>query len=352
MTNLEINIGHITIGSNQKPFIIAEMSGNHNQSLERAFLLVDAAASAGAHALKLQTYTADTITFNGQSDEFVIKDENSIWKNQKLHQLYQQAYTPWEWHKPIFDYAKSLGMIAFSSPFDPTSVDFLESLEVPCYKIASFENTDHILLKKVAQTGKPIIMSTGVATINDIEESINVLRNNGCLNLILLKCTSTYPATPESTNLHTIKDMSDRYNCLIGLSDHTMGIGASIASVALGAVVIEKHFTLSRADGGVDSLFSLEPDELKNLVIESERAYLAMGKVNYELSEKENKSLQFKRSLYIVVNMKKGEAFSINNTKSIRPAYGLHTRYYDQILGKIANRDINAGTALIWDLIE
>jgi pseudaminic acid synthase len=348
----DIKIGDVTIGPNNKPFVIAEMSGNHNQSLERAFALVDAASKAGAHALKLQTYTADTITFNSPADEFVIKDENSIWKNQNLHQLYQKAHTPWDWHKPIFDRAKSLGMLAFSSPFDLTSVDFLETLEVPCYKIASFENTDHILLKRVAQTGKPVIMSTGVSTIADIEESVKVLRDNGCVELVLLKCTSTYPATPESTNLHTIPDMRKRYNCQIGLSDHTMGIGVSIAAVALGASIIEKHFTLQRADGGVDATFSLEPDELKSLVVESERAFLSLGSINYELSEKEKKSLQFKRSLYVVENIKKGEVFSKKNVRSIRPAYGLHTREYENILKKIAASDIKAGTALDWKLIQ
>lgn len=340
------------ISPDHKPFVIAEMSGNHNQSLERAFEIVDAAAEAGAHALKLQTYTADTITFNGTSDEFVIKDQNSLWKNQNLHKLYQMAYTPWEWHKPIFDRAKAHGMLAFSSPFDTTAVDFLESLDVPCYKIASFENTDHILLKKVAQTGKPVIMSTGVASVADIQESVAVLRKYGCKDLVLLKCTSTYPATPESTNLLTIPHMKDLFDCQIGLSDHTMGIGAAVAAVALGARVLEKHFTLRRADGGVDSAFSLEPEELKNLVIESERAFLAMGKVNYILSEKEQKSLQYKRSLYVVEPMKAGDVFSEKNVRSIRPSNGLHTRYYDEILGKTATQNIEAGTALSWEFIR
>jgi len=340
------------ISPDHKPFVIAEMSGNHNQSLERAFEIVDAAAEAGANALKLQTYTADTITFNGTSDEFVIKDQNSLWKNQNLHKLYQMAYTPWEWHKPIFDRAKAHGMLAFSSPFDTTAVDFLESLNVPCFKIASFENTDHILLKKVAQTGKPIIMSTGVASIADIQESVGILRKNGCKDLVLLKCTSTYPATPESTNLLTIPHMAALFDCQIGLSDHTMGIGAGIAAVALGARVLEKHFTLRRADGGVDSSFSLEPEELKNLVVESERAFLAMGKVNYILSEKEQKSLQYKRSLYVIEPMKSGEVFSELNVSSIRPSNGLHTRYYEEILGKTATQDIEAGTALSWGLVK
>ena len=345
-------IGNTIISENNKPFVIAEMSGNHNQSLERAFAIVDAAAAAGAHALKLQTYTADTITFNSTSDEFIIKDESSIWKNQNLHQLYQLAYTPWEWHAPIFERAKSHGMIAFSSPFDTTAVDFLESLDVPCYKIASFENTDHILLKKVAQTNKPVIMSTGVSTVADIQESVKVLRDNGCKELILLKCTSTYPATPESTNIFTIPHMAALFDVPVGLSDHTMGIGVAIASVALGARIIEKHFTLSREDGGVDSSFSLEPDELKNLVVETERAFLSLGKVNYILSEKEKKSLQFKRSLYVVKDVKVGEAFTSDNVRSIRPGNGLHTRNYDNVLTKKANQDIKAGTALSTELFD
>ena len=249
----EIKIGSFAIGAHHKPFIIAEMSGNHNQSLDRAFDLVDAAANAGAHALKLQTYTADTITMKGA---YTINDSNSLWNGKELHDLYKEAYTPWEWHKAIFDRAKSKSMIAFSSPFDETAVDFLEELNVPLYKIASFENTHHPLLIKVAKTGKPVIMSTGVSSVADIDESVRVLRNAGCKELILLKCTSTYPATPENTNLLTIPHLAQLHNCIVGLSDHTMGIGAAIASVALGARVIEKHFTLRRADGGVDSAFS------------------------------------------------------------------------------------------------
>jgi pseudaminic acid synthase len=352
MFSKQIKIAHISISPEHKPFVIAEMSGNHNQSINRAFELVDAAAEAGAHALKLQTYTPDTITFDGNSDEFYIKDQNSLWKDKNLYKLYQQAYTPWEWHKPIFDRAKSKGMLAFSSPFDTTAVDFLESLDVPCYKIASFENTDHILLKKVAQTGKPVIMSTGVASIADIQESVDVLKQNGCKELVLLKCTSTYPASPENTHLLTIPHMRDLYDCQIGLSDHTMGIGASVAAVALGACIIEKHFTLSRADGGVDAAFSLEPEELKNLVIESERAFLAMGKVNYALSDKEKHSLQFKRSLYVVKDMQVGESFTADNVRSIRPANGLHTRHFEEIINKKANQNIKAGTPLSWEFIS
>ncbi|GAB3491554.1 pseudaminic acid synthase [Spirosoma knui] len=347
-----IQVANYTISPAHRPFIIAEMSGNHNQSLDRALELVDAAAEAGAHALKLQTYTPDTITFNGASEEFYIRDAKSLWADKNLYKLYEQAYTPWEWHAPIFERARQHGMLAFSSPFDTTAVDFLESLNVPLYKIASFENTDHILLKKVAQTGKPVIMSTGVASVADLDESVKVLRAHGCTELILLKCTSTYPATPETTNLLTIPHMRQLFDVPVGLSDHTMGIGASVAAVALGAVVIEKHFTLRRADGGVDSAFSLEPEELKSLVIETERARLAMGQVSYTLTPKEEKSLQFKRSLYVVKDVKAGELLTADNVRSIRPANGLHTRYYDDILGQTATQDIPAGTALRWDLVS
>lgn len=341
-----IKIGHIEIGENHKPFIIAEMSGNHNQSLDRALALVDAAAEAGAHALKLQTYTADTITMKGA---YKIEDKNSLWDGKELHQLYQEAYTPWEWHKAIFDRAKEKGMLGFSSPFDETSVDFLEGLNVPAYKIASFENTHHPLLKKVARTGKPVIMSTGVSTQEDIEESIKVLKGAGCKQLIILKCTSTYPATPENTNLNTIPKFIELFKCVVGLSDHTMGIGASVAAVALGARVIEKHFTLRRADGGVDSAFSLEPEELKALVTESERAFLSLGKVFIGLQKAEEKSLQFKRSIYVSEPIKAGEVISEKNIRVIRPAFGLAPKYYDTVLGKKVKKDLNPGTPLSMD---
>jgi pseudaminic acid synthase len=344
----EIRIGKHLIGTDHKPFIIAEMSGNHNQSLERALEIVDAAAAAGAHALKLQTYTADTITMKGV---YTINDKNSLWNGQELHDLYKMAYTPWEWHKPIFDRAREKGMEVFSSPFDESAVDFLETLNVPAYKIASFENTHHPLLKKVASTGKPVIISTGVSTLEDIIESIAVLRNAGCKDIIVLKCTSTYPATPENTNLLTIPDMYDKYQCLIGLSDHTMGTGVSVAAVALGAKVIEKHFTLSRADGGVDSAFSLEPEDLKTLVVETERAFLALGKVFYGILPAEEKSLFFKRSIYISKDIKKGEVLSSDNLRIIRPSSGLAPKHWDEVLGKIAKEDLKAGTPLSWDFI-
>ena len=336
-------IGHYEIGENCRPFIIAEMSGNHNQSLDRAFALVDAAAEAGAHALKLQTYTADTITMKGA---YTIDDKNSLWDGQELHTLYQQAYTPWDWHKAIFDRAKSKGMIAFSSPFDETAVDFLESLDVPAYKIASFENTHVPLIRKVAKTGKPIIVSTGVSSIADTALAVKTLRDNGCENFVLLKCTSTYPATPENTNLLTIPHLSKLHNCFVGLSDHTMGIGASVAAVALGACVIEKHFTLRRADGGVDSAFSLEPEELKSLVIETERAFLALGKIQYGIQKNEEKSVFFKRSIYVAADIKAGEIFTSENLKIIRPGNGLAPLYWDLVIGKTCNKSLLKGAPL------
>lgn len=347
----DIRIDHITIGEKHKPFIIAEMSGNHNQSLDRALEIVDAAATAGAHAIKLQTYTPDTMTINMRGGLFDIDDEGSLWNGRNLYELYAEAHTPWEWHKPIFERAKKSGLIVFSTPFDDTSVDFLEELGVAAYKIASFENTDWELLKKVASKGKPVLMSTGIATQNDIDEAVNVLKENGCDQLILLKCTSTYPSTPENTHLLTIPNMSERYRCHIGLSDHTAGIGVAIASVALGARVIEKHFTTNRTEGGVDSAFSIEPDELKALVTESERAFLALGKVYYGIQKAEEKSLRFKRSIYVVRDINKGEAFTRENIRIIRPGDGLQPKHYLEIIGKTSTKNIKAGTPLTNDLL-
>jgi pseudaminic acid synthase len=336
---------------NNIPFVIAEMSGNHNQSLERALEIVKAAAEAGANAIKLQTYTADTMTLNISDGVFRIDDPNSLWYGRNLYELYQEAYTPWEWHKEIFDYAESLGLMAFSTPFDETAVDFLESLGVKAYKIASFENTDEPLLIKVAQTKKPVIMSTGAATLADIDFAVRTLRANGCTDLTLLKCTSTYPSTPENTNLLTIPHLQQLFDCKVGLSDHTMGIGAAIAAVALGATVIEKHFTLSRADGGVDSAFSIEPAELSRLVEECERAYLALGNIQYGVQKAEEKSLIYKRSIYVAQDIKKGETFNTKNLRVVRPGDGLPSKYYSKIIGKIAHSDIKAGTPFGWNLL-
>ncbi|WP_276504467.1 pseudaminic acid synthase [Terrimonas pollutisoli] len=345
---MEIQILNKKIGEFHKPFIIAEMSGNHNQSLDRALSIVDAAAEAGVDAIKLQTYTADTMTIKGA---YQINDEASLWKGRELYDLYKEAYTPWEWHKAIFDRAKEKGIVAFSSPFDETAVDFLEELNVPLYKVASFENTDWPLLKRIAKTGKPVIMSTGVSALSDIDESVRVLRQHGCNELVLLKCTSTYPATPENTNLMTIPHLQQLFNCVVGLSDHTMGIGASVAAVALGARVIEKHFTLRRTDGGVDSAFSLEPEELKSLVVEAERAFLALGKIQYGVQKAEEKSKAFKRSIYISKDIKAGDIISLDNVKVIRPGNGLESRYLDLVLGRKVQKDVAAGTPLTWDII-
>lgn len=335
----------------QSPFIIAEMSGNHNQSLERALEIVDAAAESGVHALKIQTYTADTMTIDIDTNEFFIKDKNSLWDGTSLYNLYKEAHTPWEWHKPIFDRCKEKGIIGFSTPFDFSSVEFLESLNVPFYKIASFENTDLPLIRRVAQTGKPIIISNGMATIAEMDEAIRAIREEGNDQIILLKCTSTYPASPKDSNLLTIPHMKQMFNCEVGLSDHTLGIGVPIASIALGATVIEKHFTLSREDGGVDSAFSLEPKEMKMLVEESKRAWESLGKISYGITEKERASLKFRRSLYITADLKAGEVLTENNVRSIRPGYGLPPKFINQIVGKTVKMDVPKGTPVSWDLV-
>ena len=334
------------------PFIIAEMSGNHNQSLERALAIVDAAADAGVDAVKIQTYTADTMTIDIDTGEFSISDKDSLWKGETLYHLYEKAHTPWEWHTAIFERCKERGIMGFSTPFDDTSVDFLEDLGVPCYKIASFENVDLPLIRKVARTGKPIIASTGMTSVAELSDLVQTARENGCTDLTLLKCTSSYPASPEGTNLRTIPHMRELFGCAVGLSDHTLGIGASVASVALGATMIEKHFTLSRAEGGVDAAFSLEPAEMAQLVRECRTAALALGAVSYERAEQEQKSLQFRRSLYVVEDMKAGDVFTEKNLRRIRPGMGLSPKYYDIILGKKANCNITRGTAVQWDLIE
>lgn len=346
-----IKIGNKEIGSHSKPFIIAEMSGNHNQSLDRALYLVELAAKSGADAIKLQTYTPDTITLDVYTNEFFINNENSLWKGQSLYHLYKQAYTPWEWHKEIFDYAKKLGILAFSSPFDETAVDFLETLDVPAYKIASFENIDIPLISKVAKTGKTIIISTGMANIAEIDEAVRTIKNEGNNQIILLKCTSSYPSTPENSNLATISHMKELFNTEVGLSDHTMGIGVSIASIAFGATVIEKHFTTARADGGVDSAFSMEPNEFKMLVEETKRAWQGIGKIKYGPTKSEENSLTDRRSLYVGQDMKAGDIFTKDNLRDIRPGFGLHTRYFDILLGKTIKKDTKKGTALSWDLI-
>lgn len=346
-----MNIGHYVIGKNKQPMIVAEMSGNHNQSLQRALEIVEAAAQAGVHAIKLQTYTADTMTLDTDQGDFFIEDKDSLWQGRSLYDLYQEAYTPWEWHDPIFKRCRELGLIAFSTPFDETAVDFLETLDVPCYKIASFENADLPLIRKVAATGKPLIISIGMASVAELDETVRTARKAGCKDIILLKCTSSYPASPEDSNLLTIPHMRDLFNCQVGLSDHTLGIGAAVASVTLGVSFIEKHFTLSRADGGVDAAFSMEPEEMRQLVIETERAWQAMGRISYGAGEQESRSLKFRRSLYIAKDMKTGEVLTPENLRIVRPGYGLEPKYYDILLGKAIKQDVKKGTPVGWELI-
>lgn len=346
-----IKIGKFKVGYNQPPFIIAEMSGNHNQSLERALELVDLAAKTGANAIKLQTYTADTMTLDISRDEFYIQDKNNLWQGNSLYSLYEQAHTPWEWHQPIMERARQLGLECFSSPFDESSVDFLESLNVPCYKIASFENVDIPLIKKVASTGKPIIISTGMASLAELDEAVNAAKTAGCKKLILLKCTSTYPALAENTNILTIPHMRELFGCVVGLSDHTMGVGVSVASVALGAAVIEKHFTTSRSDGGVDSSFSMEPDEMANLVVETKRAWESLGGISYGPTKAEESSLKYRRSLYITEDMKAGDRITEDNLRAIRPGLGIAPKHIESVLGLSVKKDLIKGTAFTWDLI-
>lgn len=348
---MTFRIGDFPIETYGCPLIIAELSGNHNQSLDRAMEIVEAAAAAGAHALKLQTYTADTMTIDLAEREFFIADKASLWQGESLYALYRKAHTPWDWHKPIFERCRELGMIGFSTPFDATAVDFLESLDVPCHKIASFENIDLPLIARVAQTGKPIIMSTGMATLAEIDEAVRCARANGCEQLILLQCTSSYPAHPGASNLNTIPHMRDLFGCPVGLSDHTMGIGAAVASVALGAVAIEKHVTMRRADGGVDSAFSLEPDELAALVRETKTASEALGRIAYGPTEAEAGSLVFRRTLYVVEDMKAGDKLTPANLRAIRPGLGLPPKHIDQLMGKRVARDVPRGTPASWDLL-
>lgn len=345
-------IGQRTIGPDAPPLVIAEMSGNHNQSLERALAIVDAAARAGAHALKLQTYTADTMTLDVRGGDFEITNPDSPWFGRNLHELYQEAHTPWAWHAPLMQRCADLGMLCFSTPFDATAVDLLESLDVPAYKIASFEVPDLRLLARVARTGKPVIMSTGMASLAELDDAVRVLRTNGCQQLVLLKCTSTYPAAARNSNLRTIPHLREAFGTHVGLSDHTGGIGAATASIALGAVVIEKHFTLRRADGGVDASFSLEPEEMAALVVETERAWEALGEVRYGVSEVERPSTLFRRSLYIVEDLEAGALLTESNVRAIRPGHGLSPRHLDQVLGLRTTVPVRKGTPLDWPLLQ
>ena len=346
-----MRIGSRRVGRDVAPFIIAEVSGNHNGSLDRALEIVARVAESGAQALKLQTYTADTMTLDLKHGEFFISDADSLWKGRSLYDLYQEAHTPWEWHEPIFRRARELGLEAFSTPFDATAVDFLENLGVPAYKVASFENTDLPLIRRVASTGKPVIISTGMATIAEIDEAVQTARDAGCRDLILLKCTSSYPASPTASNLATIPELRTMFGCEVGLSDHTMGIGAAIASVALGAVVIEKHVTLRRADGGVDSEFSLEPHELAQLVAETRVAQEAFGQIRLGATSEEVGSRVFRRSLYICQDMQAGEVLTRSNLRAIRPGLGLPPKFIEQLLGKRVSRAVKKGTPMSWELV-
>lgn len=339
------------IGRAHPPFVVAEMSGNHNQSLERGLAIVEAAAQAGAHAIKLQTYSADTMTLDLDRDEFFIADPNSLWSGESLYRLYLRASTPWEWHAPLMARARELGLIAFSTPFDETAVDFLETCGVPCYKIASFENTDLPLIRKAAATGKPLIISTGMATMAELDEAVRTAREAGCRDLILLKCTSTYPADPIDSNIATIPHMRELFGCEVGLSDHTKGIGTAVAAVALGATVIEKHFTLSRAEGGVDAAFSLEPHELAPLVVESERAWQSLGDVFYGATAAEEQSKTYRRSIYVTADIARGEVLTHTNIRCIRPGLGLAPKWLPEVIGRRAARDLPKGTPLSWDFV-
>jgi pseudaminic acid synthase len=346
-----MRIANTEIGPGLRPYLIAEMSGNHNRSLDRALAIVDAAAQAGADAIKLQTYTAETMTLNVRAPGFVIDDPKSLWHGRQLYELYGEAHTPWEWHAPIMARAAERGLACFSSPFDETAVEFLESLRVPAYKIASFEVTDLRLVRKVASTGKPMIISTGMATAAEIDAAVRAARDAGCGDLVLLKCTSTYPASPENTNILTIPHMRTLFDCQVGLSDHTMGCGVSVAAVALGATLIEKHFTLRRADGGVDSSFSMEPADLVLLREETTRAAASLGRISYGPTEAERSSLAFRRSLYVARDMKAGDVLTPENLRCVRPGFGLAPEFMDTVLGMPLACDASAGTPLSWALI-
>lgn len=346
-----MKIAQHLIGAGHQPFIIAEMSGNHDGSIDRALEIVDMVATTGAQAIKLQTYTADTMTLDVDRDEFVISDPNSLWYGRRLYDLYEEAHTPWDWHEPIMKRAAEHGVVCFSTPFDQTAIDFLEDLDVPCYKIASFENVDIPLIEAVASTGKPVIISTGIATFDEVDEAVEAARRGGCKDLVLLKCTSAYPASPDDMDLNTIAAMRERYGCEIGLSDHTLGLGASLASVALGATVIEKHVTMRRADGGVDSAFSLEPDELTALVTETSNAQRALGSVHLGPGEREQGALSKRRSLYFSADIAEGDKITPDNLRSIRPGLGLAPKHYAELLGRRATADISRGTPAAWDLV-
>ena len=344
-----ITINDRKIGKGHPVYIIAEMSANHNQHFDQAVKIIEAAKEAGADAVKLQTYTPDTITIDCDNEYFRIK--GTIWEGKTLYELYGEAYTPWEWQPKLKQVADKLGLHLFSSPFDHTAVDFLENMNVPAYKVASFELVDLPLLRKIAETGKPIIMSTGMANLSEIDEAVKTVRDAGATQVALLKCTSAYPALPEEANLNTIPHLAQTFGVVAGISDHTLGNAVAVASVALGACIVEKHFTLSRKDPGPDSSFSMEPEQFKAMVKDIRTVEKALGKVSYEITEKQKSSRVFRRSLFAVKDIRKGQKFTEENIRSIRPGYGLHSRYLEAVLGRNANKNIEKGTPLGWDLI-
>ena len=350
-TRPDVRIGTTSVGPDHPPMIIAEMSGNHDGRLDRALDIVRMAADAGAHAVKLQTYTADTITVDVDSPRFRLAADHTLWPNRRLHELYQQAHTPWEWHEPIFALAADLGLAAFSSAFDPTSIEFLEKLDVPAYKVASSEITDLPLVRGMAATGKPLIISTGMATLAEIDAAVRTARAAGNEQLVVLGCTTSYPAPPEDSNLRTLPVLADAVDAHVGLSDHTLGIGAAVAAVALGATAVEKHVTLSRADGGVDSAFSLEPAELAALRTETETAWRALGRVRFGPSDAEAEGLRFRRSLYVVADVRAGDRVTADTVRSIRPTGGLDPDAFDTVAGRVFRTDAAKGTPLTWDLL-
>ncbi len=347
----EIKIGNRIIGENSPAFIIAEVSANHNMDFDRAVAIIKAAKDAGADAVKIQTYTADTITLDCDDPCFQIT-QGTLWDGTTLHKLYQTAYTPWEWQPKLKEIAEEMGLVFFSSPFDLTAVDFLEEMNVPAYKIASFEITDIPMIKKIAKLGKPMILATGIAHLEDIDLAVKTCREAGNEDIILLKCTSAYPAPYEDVNLKTISSLRETFHCISGLSDHTMGSAVAGAAVALGAKVIEKHLTLRRADGGADSAFSMEPEEFKEMVDNIRKIELALGEVTYELTPKAAREREHSRSLFVAKDMKAGDVFTPENLRSVRPANGLHTKYYEELLGKKITRDAKLGTPMSWDLVD
>lgn len=345
-----ISIAGRSIGPGEPPYIIAEMSGNHNGSLERALELVEVAKESGADAVKLQTYTADTITLDHDGPEFVIN--GGLWDGRRLYELYQEAHTPWDWQGRLFERGRQLGIAVFSSVFDETAVDFLEGLGAPAYKIASFEIVDLPLIRRCAGTGKPLIISTGMANLGEIQDAVKAADESGCRELALLHCVSGYPAPTGEYNLRTIAHMAEAFGVPVGLSDHTLGIAVAAAAVALGACVVEKHFTMARSAGGPDSAFSLEPQELKAMVEACRTAYEAAGEVSYRRTGAESGNVQFRRSLYVVKDVKQGETFTRENVRSIRPGYGLAPKYYDSIIGCRASRDAKCGEPLKWHMVS